>query len=75
MNIFDEDHNGQAVFEDVVRVLRTYEDMNDQKIAEFAKICMHGEGMDDETRAAKFEDLKLPQSFDIKKAIQYFYNV
>lgn len=49
MNIFDEDHNGQAVIEDVVRVLKTYAGLkNDAEISNFVKLCIFGPDLTDE---------------------------
>ena len=48
LNIFDEDHNGQAVIEDVVRVLKNYAQLSDADVANFVKICLHGSKMTEE---------------------------
>ena len=50
MNIFDEDHNGQAVIEDVVRVLRNYAKLDDADVEKFIKICLHGSKMSEEQK-------------------------
>ena len=68
MAIFDEDHNGTAIVQDVRRVLSNYTDLSDKDIQLMIKICCLGHKLDAAQLAAKLEDLKLSPSFDIKKA-------
>ena len=69
MAIFDEDHNGQAVIEDVVRVLKTYAELDDESISKFIKVTLNSSKTDPDTKTAKLSELKLPPTFEIKKGI------
>ena len=43
MAIFDEDRNGLAPIEDVMRVMKDHAGMSDQEISDFIKVCAIGQ--------------------------------
>lgn len=67
MMVFDEDKNGNATVEDVIRVMETHGQMSKEEIETFLKIACG----DHHTK----ESLSQVKAFEIKKSTTQIYNI
>ena len=74
MAIFDEDHNGKALIDDVRRVCKDLAGMSDDEVSRFIKKCLQDQ-LTDEQKNQPLESLNLPEHFVISTSTKHLYNV
>lgn len=73
--LFDEDKNGNALLDDVQRVLSTYTDLSAADQEKFIKLCAVGVQLSEEQERTAVKDLGLPKGFSIKQAASHVFNI
>ena len=78
MEVFDDDHNGTMAIDDVIRVMKTHEKMDDEECEMFIKRCVLGPKITEEEEKADFKDKMFEGKFNkkitIKEASENMYN-
>ena len=74
LEVLDDDQNGTAAIEDVVRVMKMHEKMDDEDINLFIKICYMGSKDAQNSGDLHYKNMKLPPKFDVKTAVERLYN-
>ena len=64
--MLDDDQNGTAAIEDVVRVMKSHEKMKDDDINLFIKICYMGSKEARNSGDIEYKNMKLAPKFDVK---------
>ena len=74
MQIFDEDNDGTAPIEDVIRVMKELAHMNDDDVSLFIKKCCLDKPTDEQL-AAPLTSLHLPDKFKISQSTPRLFNI